>query len=270
MYSDNGKISIINDPRQNYKKGYIKLYRSIENHWLSAEPHYYLAFIKILLKVNHKDNSILIENELIECKRGQALYSLNSWVDIFNHNLKKRFWSIRRVRTFFKLLKNDCIIELKGMRKTTRVTVCNYDVYQNQRQTDDTQTTGKRQANDTQTTSTKELKELNNDKNDKKYLDTKNNFELFWNHYHENINQPKAKKEPSFKHWKKLNITEQRTAYKQIIPYSRSKPKNEHEYLCIARTYLSDKLFNDEFAAAKQEIDIKKIANELEQEWKQK
>ena len=72
-------------------------------------------------------------------------------------------------------------------------------------------------------------------------------FNYFWNHFHKHIKQPKAKKEPAFKHWKKLTLEQQRKAYNQIAPYSKSKPKSEHEFLCIARTYLSDKLFNDEF-----------------------
>ena len=70
-------------------------------------------------------------------------------------------------------------------------------------------------------------------------------FEIFWNYFHEHINQNKTKKEPTLKHWQKLTIEEQRTAYKKVLAYSKS--NTNHKYLSIARTYLSDKLFNDEF-----------------------
>ena len=54
------------------------------------------------------------------------------------------------------------MIDIQGCRKTTRITVCNYDSYQEQRQADDTQTTSKRQANDKQTTTNKNDKNNNN------------------------------------------------------------------------------------------------------------
>lgn len=81
----------------------------------------------------------------------------------------------------------------------------------------------------------------------KKVKEKNENFELFWNHFHEHVKQPKSKKEPTLKHWNKLGLDEQRKAYASIKPYSESKHPNEHEYLSIARTYLADKLYNDEY-----------------------
>jgi len=73
--------------------------------------------------VNHEDDKVLIWGALIECKRGQSLMSLPSWAEHFR-------WSIQQVRTFFKLLESDNMITIEGMRKTTRLTICNYDIYQ--------------------------------------------------------------------------------------------------------------------------------------------
>ena len=165
MYSDNNEISTINDPEENYKKGYVHTWRSIDNHWIMSNPYYYQAFSRIIMKVNHSDNDYVIEGQLINCKRSQALYSLNSWVDIFNHMLTKKWWTKQKIRTFFNLLKKDSMIEIEGLQKTTRLTLCNYNSYNNTQHTKNIQTTHKKHSNNTQKTSTKELK---NEKNDNK------------------------------------------------------------------------------------------------------
>ena len=143
--------------------GWIKLYRAIQDHWVFQDAEYFRAWCIILMRVNHEPKKALIHGKIYECDRGQSLLSLNSWVEEFGVSN----WSIRKVRTFFKLLENDHMITTEGMQKTTRLTVCNYESYQDVRQANDKQTTDRRQANDRQTTTTKELK---NDKKDKKYI----------------------------------------------------------------------------------------------------
>ena len=143
-------------------EGWIKIHRQIQKHWIWNNAEYLKAWIAILMSVNHDSKKVLIHGELFDCDRGQSLMSLQNWVKIFGKN-----WTIRKVRTFFTLLENDAMICTKGMRKTTCLTVCNYDSYQEQRQANDTQTTSKRQANDKQTTTNKNDK---NDKNEKKEI----------------------------------------------------------------------------------------------------
>jgi len=140
--------------------GWIKIYREIEKHWIWDNPVYLKAWLAILLIVNHEDNKVLIENEVIECKRGQSLNSLKNWAKAFGKG-----WSIQKVRTFLNLLKIDSMINTEGLRKTTRLTVCNYDIYQNSQQTDNTQPTDRQHAANRQITTNKKEK---NDKNDKK------------------------------------------------------------------------------------------------------
>ena len=61
------------------------------------------------------------------------------------------------------------MICIEGLRKTTRLTVCNYELYQDNQQANNKQTTSKQQASNTQVTTTKEKeehkenKELNTD-----------------------------------------------------------------------------------------------------------
>lgn len=122
-------------------EGWIKLHRKALDHWLYKEnrPHTKReAWEDILLLCNHGNHKILVQGELIECKRGQSIMSLKSWANNFK-------WSIQKVRTFFNLLKNDNMIEVEGLRKTTRITVCKYDNYQNKQHTDNKEITHKQE-----------------------------------------------------------------------------------------------------------------------------
>ena len=134
--------------------GWIKIYRGIQKHWIWDDPIYLKGWLTILMNVNYEDKKVLVDSTLMECKAGEAIYSLRSWTKILGKG-----WTIRKTRTFLTLLKNDNMIVTKGMRKATRLTVCNYELYQFTRQADDKQTTSRRQADDKQTTTTKEYKE---------------------------------------------------------------------------------------------------------------
>jgi hypothetical protein len=135
-------------------EGWIKIHREIREHWIWKDPLYFQAWIAIILNVNHEDKNVLIEKELIECKRGQSLYSLAGWSKLFGNS-----WTIQKTRTFFGLLKNDKMIIIEGLRKTTRLTVCNYDKYQIKQQTDNKQTTDRQQADNILITTNKNDKE---------------------------------------------------------------------------------------------------------------
>lgn len=110
-----------------YMSGWIKLHRSILKHWIFSDPAYLKAWVTILMEVNHEDKKVLIDSELYECKRGQAVKSLGSWVKRFG-----RGWSMQKIRTFFFLLRNDGMINTRATNKTTILTVCNYSKYQDQ------------------------------------------------------------------------------------------------------------------------------------------
>lgn len=81
-------------------------------------------------------------------------------------------------------------------------------------------------------------------------LDNTNNnkeefFEIFWRSYHKHINKPKTDRVAAIKHWKKLNKTDKQKAIKMIPIYSKS--IDNHQYAHKARTYLADRLFENEF-----------------------
>lgn len=135
--------------------GWIKLHRSCLDHWLYTEYRPLTrreAWETILFTVNFEPSKSMIKGQLYSCDRGQSLLSLQSWADKF-------VWSIQQVRTFFKLLENDGMIRLEGLQYTTRLTVCNYAIYQDQQQTANTPLTDGQQTANKPLTTIKEREE---------------------------------------------------------------------------------------------------------------
>ena len=75
-------------------------------------------------------------------------------------------------------------------------------------------------------------------------------FILFWDKYHSITKKPKTDRHDSEKYWYKLKEDEKQKAIDNILNYS--KTQSENKYLKKARTYLSDKNFNDEFESLKE------------------
>jgi hypothetical protein len=146
--------------------GWIKIHRSLQQHWIYKDPVKLKWWIDILLTVNYIDAKINIGNELFECKRGQSIMSLQSWADRWKT-------SKDNARNFLKLLAKDSMILHESIGKSTRITVCNYDSYQNDLHDTQTQTKRKPNANQTQPHPKEEYKEREEEKERKKreYID---------------------------------------------------------------------------------------------------
>lgn len=152
-------------------EGWIKLHRKFLDHWLCDEYRPLTkreAWENILFWANYKDDKMLIKGQVIECKRGQICYSLDTWSKKFN-------WSVSQVRQFFKLLQNDKMIKVEGLKYTTRLTVCNFDNYQDKQQTDNKLITNSLQTDCILPATSKEDKKEKNIYNDFYDLEIKNN-----------------------------------------------------------------------------------------------
>jgi hypothetical protein len=135
--------------------GWIKIHRSISNHWLYNEKRTYSkleAWYDLLLNVNYSDTKTIIKGKLYEVKRGQSIMSLDSWAKRWN-------WDKSKVRRFFNMLQKDEMIELITDNITTQLTICKYESYQGEGNADETRTKRKRNANEIQTTPIEERKE---------------------------------------------------------------------------------------------------------------
>ena len=159
-------------------EGWIKLHRACLDHWLFTEYRPLTrqeAWIRILLTVNYDYSKSLIKGQLYECGPGQSLLSLESWARNF-------VWSIQQVRTFFKLLEADGMIKTEGLQYTTRLTVCNWDIYQEgatgEEQADNRPPTDGQHAANTPPTTTKESKESKEEEKRRKKKSVKNDFDF--------------------------------------------------------------------------------------------
>lgn len=211
--------------------GWIKINRDITRHWIWQNPLYLKAWIAIIIAVNHEEKKVLIQNNIISCERGQSLMCLKSWAKLFGKE-----WSIQKVRTFFKLLQDDAMIELKGLHKTTRVTVCNYATYQDVQHANNTQITRKQHANNTQLTTNKKNKNEKNEKKEEMLYD----FEEFWEDYEKKVGEKNkiAKKWEALKEEERLLIKEHVKSYKLSTPDKKFRKNPE--------TYLNNKSWLDE------------------------
>lgn len=150
-------------------KGWIKLYRSIEDHWLWQNEKFnnQSAWIDILLMVNHEPKKIHVANEILEIKTGQR------WTSI--RQLAQRWrWSEKRVLSFLNLLQSDGMIYKDSTSKGTLLTVVNYGDFQGHGNTlDNTNYNTKETPTTTQTTT--QITDKQEVKNDIRMKSTKKN-----------------------------------------------------------------------------------------------
>lgn len=149
---------------------WIKLDRNVVKHWIFKDEWKFKCWIDMLVLANYSENKVEIKGMLFTCKRGELLYSLDSLSTRWGGNKSK-------VRRFLKLLESDSMIALKSEQVTTRITICNYESYQGERNADETQTKRKRNADETQTTPIKESKEKEENK------EVIYSFDEFWKLY---------------------------------------------------------------------------------------
>ena len=106
-------------------KGFIALYRSIQEHWIWQDDVFSRgqAWIDLLLLANYSENKALMDGQLVKVERGEHITSLRK--------LSERWgWSTTKTKAFLELLKEDQMIEYKSDTKKTVVKVLNYSVWQ--------------------------------------------------------------------------------------------------------------------------------------------
>jgi|SRR5690625_3525234 len=144
-------------------KGFIKLHRKIQDHWLFEEKRTFSKFeawIDMLLMANHKENKVVLGNELITIERGQFITSIRKLGERWN-------WSNTKVTNFLEILKQDEMITYKKDTKKTVITIVKYSVYHDN---ENAKTTRERHDKDTKATREHTNKNVKNVKNNKEYI----------------------------------------------------------------------------------------------------
>lgn len=112
-------------------KGWIKLNRQIQDHWIWSDPEKLKAWIDLILMANHEAKRAEMRDGLITIKRGQLVTSIDK--------LAKRWgWSKNRVYRFLTLLESDHMVQRKANTYRTTLTIVNYGKYQDRQNTNGT------------------------------------------------------------------------------------------------------------------------------------
>lgn len=139
--------------------GWIKIYRDITNHWIFQDAERFKWWIDLLIMASHEDYKTLSNGSLVSLKRGQLSVSLSFLSSRWGRSKEK-------VLNFLRLLESDGMIQRISDRKSTTITICNYDSYQDSlEQTPTTNPTDVRPMSDqcsTEYKNVKNVEEINN------------------------------------------------------------------------------------------------------------
>ena len=240
--------------------GWIKLHRSITDHWLYTEKRQFSKFEAwndILLTVNFTSGKSIIKGKVILINRGESILSLESWG-------KRWSWNKSAVKRFFDLLKKDEMIELKNETVTTRLIVCNYDSYQSKENADETQVKRRRNADETQTKPIEEEEERKEEKENNiiESIDFNILLDYFNNSFGKSSRVVNAKVKKSFNARLKEGYTKQ--DFKKCIDNLKNDlwhKENDYKYCTLEFISRSDKLdkwtnVTNEDKSNKSDIDI--------------
>jgi len=231
--------------------GWIKIHRKLIKHWIFKNSEYLKAWITILMEVNHEDSKVLIDNELFICKRGESLKSIATWTKLFGKS-----WSTQKTRTFLTLLEKDGNINKQGLRKTTKLTVCNYDTYQSKQHTDNTQINKQitnREQTDNDKQEVKELKKRKKKEKDRKILLSESDIDEIYNSYPRKVGKADG--------YKKLELVDSGLKDMIISKIKQYKNYTDPNYYKYFSTWVNQKGWEDEYIPlqGKPELDIKPL-----------
>ena len=107
-------------------KGWIKLNRQIQEHWIWDDERYDKAhaWIDLLLLADHETKKKLYRGEIILLERGSVNRSFSCLAERWK-------WSRKAVRHFIDILEKDGMVSTRVSTNRTVITIENYDKYQN-------------------------------------------------------------------------------------------------------------------------------------------
>lgn len=141
--------------------GWICLHRSLMDHWAYSNPVALKAWIYILLTANHKASKVLFDGDLLTVNKGQFLTSVRKFAD-------KVGCTRRKAENLLELFEKDEMITRQRYKRGTLLTIVNYSVYQDRRDSDDATESTSESTTDstTDSTQTTNITMNNNDNNE--------------------------------------------------------------------------------------------------------
>lgn len=111
------------------KVGYVKVFRSINFHWLSTHKPYCYAFawIDLIMMANYNGDTGLLNKQVAHIERGQLITTHRDL-------MQKWGWGNTKLRTFLRLLREENMIKIltdeKSNHSQTLIEIVNYSKYQ--------------------------------------------------------------------------------------------------------------------------------------------
>lgn len=228
------------------KHGWIALHRKIQDHSFWQQKRTFSkaeAWIDILMEARWKDEpkEFIIGNTRIICKRGQVCYSIGTWAERWS-------WPRTTVHRFLKLLVKTGQIVSENVTKTVRITVVNYEHYQNVRNANGTEVERTRNARGTQTDTTEQGKQRKEGKQRKKTpkLDDPD-FIVYWEAYPRKVGKGNARR--AFENKKKQEILPEISILVEAVERQKKCEqwqKNGGQYIPYPATWLNQERWLDE------------------------
>lgn len=120
--------------------GWIKLHKSIKEHWLWEDSFVLKAWLDLLLSVNYKQKKILFDGKLMTVEAGQIITSIRKLADRWKCSKEK-------VSKTLSMFESDGMITVDKDARRTLLSIVNYAFYQND--CDNVKDTDKDTAQDT-------------------------------------------------------------------------------------------------------------------------
>jgi len=220
-------------------RGYVKVWRKIEDSGLIQLPNTLALFMHLLLNATHKDRKVGTPIGVFELKRGQYISGRIALA-------AKLQQTEREVRTSIARLQELNIITVETTSKFSIYTIENYSKYQDvditNDQQNDQQTTSKRPASDQQTTTKQELNNLNIEALNKNITQKNEFFAEFWLAY-----PKKTAKGAGEKAFTKNKINrETLTLILTALQWQKESEQWRKGYIPNPATYINDKRWLDE------------------------
>lgn len=105
--------------------GWISIYRKSMNHWIWNRKPFdeFHAWLYLLMKASHEATNHEYRGSMYPLERGELHVSIR-------HLAREWGWNHKKVARYIKALEDDDMIIINTDTPLTKVTICNYDVYQ--------------------------------------------------------------------------------------------------------------------------------------------
>jgi hypothetical protein len=208
-------------------RGFIKIWRCIEDSGLIQNASALQLAMWCLLKASHKKRKQIVGTTSVELMPGQFIFGRK----IASKDLKT---TEQKIRTSLKLLKNTDFLTVNPTNKYSIITIVNWDTYQS------SQPAANQQPSQVLTSSQPAANHKQECKEEIKKEETQDDFDIFWNMYAKKKDTAKCKAK-----WKKLSPSDKDEIFKTLGLYLESTP--DKQYRKNPLTYLNGEIWKDDF-----------------------